>query len=37
MFAVTCLRVVAVKNGCSVLDQETLKSAMSQKSFDEMI
>ena len=36
MFVVTCLRVVVVENGCGLLDQGTLKSAISQEWFDEM-
>ena len=37
MFVVTCLWVVAIKKGCDFLDQGTLKSAISQEWFDEMI
>ena len=38
MFAVTCFWVVVVKNGCSVLDHTTLKSAIyiSQEWIDEL-
>ena len=36
MFFVTCFWEVVVKNGCSLLDQGTLKSAISQELFDEM-
>ena len=37
MFDVTCFWIVVVKNGCSVLDQGTLKSVyISQEWIDEM-
>ena len=36
MFVATCLYVVVVKNGNSLLDHGTLKSAESQERTDEM-
>ena len=36
MFILTCFWVVVVKNGCDLLDQGTLKSALFQGLFDEM-
>ena len=33
IFVGTCFWVVVVKNGCDLLDQGTLKSAISQESF----
>ena len=32
MFVATCFWMAVVKNGCGLLDQETLKSAVSQES-----
>ena len=36
IFIVICFWVVMVKKGCGILDQGTLKSAMTQESFDEI-
>ena len=37
MFVVACFWVAMVKNGCGLSDQGTLKSAISQEWFDELI